>query len=278
VADSEASAIRTADLSPDGELQTIVGTGLFDFGDVDGQGDSVRLQHPLGVVFHQGQLYVADTYNSKIKRVDPVARESITFLGGNQAGWRDGRQALFDEPGGLSLGQDKLYIADTNNHVIRVADLQTGLVETLVLVDMAGLLTRQPAGAPYTGRTVTLEPQLVAAGPGRIQLSVLAPAGYKLNDLAPFTADWTSTGDQVQIPEEMASQRLIRPDFPLFIEATFQPGSGQITGELVIYYCDDEAQSLCFIDRVRLVVPVTVTNEGATTLMVSHEVPLPGVN
>ena len=47
IADSEASAIRTASLDPDGELSTIVGTGLFDFGDVDGAGEDVRLQHPL---------------------------------------------------------------------------------------------------------------------------------------------------------------------------------------------------------------------------------------
>jgi DNA-binding beta-propeller fold protein YncE/thioredoxin-related protein len=277
VADSEASAIRTADISPHGQLRTIVGTGLFDFGDIDGQGDTVRLQHPLGIAFHEGRLYVADTYNSKIKRVDPATRESITFLGGSPSGWRDGRQALFDEPGGVSIGQGKLYIADTNNHVIRVADLQTGLVETLVLVDMAGMLTRQPAGTLYTGRTVTLEPQIVAAGSGTIRLNVLLPAGYKLNDLAPFTAEWTSSGDQIQILDEATSQHLIRPVFPLAVAASFQPGTGQLTGDLVIYYCDEEAESLCFIDRVRLVVPVTVTDEGASTLSVSHQVPLPGV-
>ncbi|MEZ4594041.1 MAG: hypothetical protein R3D55_23310 [Chloroflexota bacterium] len=53
------SAIRSASLGADGELQTIIGTGLFDFGDVDGSGDEVRLQHPLGVVFADGLLYVA---------------------------------------------------------------------------------------------------------------------------------------------------------------------------------------------------------------------------
>jgi hypothetical protein len=48
----------------------------FDFGDVDGRGGSVRLQHPLGIVFADGKLYVADTYNSKIKEIDPVKSES----------------------------------------------------------------------------------------------------------------------------------------------------------------------------------------------------------
>jgi thiol-disulfide isomerase/thioredoxin len=45
-ADSEVSAIRSADLDPKGYVETIVGQGLFDFGDKDGRGDEVRLQHP----------------------------------------------------------------------------------------------------------------------------------------------------------------------------------------------------------------------------------------
>ncbi|MFN2190507.1 MAG: thioredoxin-like domain-containing protein, partial [Candidatus Promineifilaceae bacterium] len=90
VADSESSSIRTADLDPAGDLATIVGTGLFEFGDIDGTGNEVRLQHPLGVAYDDGKLYVADTYNSKIKIVDPESRESISYLGGSESGWRDG--------------------------------------------------------------------------------------------------------------------------------------------------------------------------------------------
>ncbi|HVG18094.1 MAG TPA: thioredoxin-like domain-containing protein, partial [Blastocatellia bacterium] len=68
-ADSEVSAIRSAALDPNGRVETVVGEGLFDFGDRDGRGSQVRLQHPLGVVYHEGALYVADTYNNKIKRI-----------------------------------------------------------------------------------------------------------------------------------------------------------------------------------------------------------------
>lgn len=131
-ADAEASAIRSAGLDIGGQLHTLVGTGLFDFGDKDGVGDEALLQHPLAVAYHEGLLYVADTYNSKIKRLDPVTRAVTTFLGGDR-GWQDGvgSEARFDEPGGLSIAQGQLYIADTNNHLIRVADLATGRVRTL---------------------------------------------------------------------------------------------------------------------------------------------------
>jgi sugar lactone lactonase YvrE/thiol-disulfide isomerase/thioredoxin len=139
-ADSEASAIRQADIDPAGTVSTIVGLGFYEFGDIDGIGDEVRLQRPVGIAYQDGMLYVADTYNNKIKTINPETREALTFLGSGESGWKDGVEALFDEPSGLSVTTDKLYIADTNNHVIRVADLTTEAVSTLVLVDSEGLL------------------------------------------------------------------------------------------------------------------------------------------
>jgi DNA-binding beta-propeller fold protein YncE len=131
VADSEVSGIRTVPLDGRGEVKTIVGEGLFDFGDVDGVGGKVRLQHPLGVAFHDGKLYVADTYNSKIKVIDPAKRSCTTYLGGEGDGWVAG--PLFNEPAGLSAAGDKLFVADTNAHRIRVVDLKTKTVSTLAL-------------------------------------------------------------------------------------------------------------------------------------------------
>ena len=131
--DSETSSIRSAGLDPAGRVGTIVGQGLFTFGDIDGAEPEVRLQHPLGIAHLDGALYVADTYNHKIKRVLPAERSAFTLLGAGEPGHRDGpgSQAQFSEPSGLSIAGGKIYIADTNNHVIRVADLETGEVATL---------------------------------------------------------------------------------------------------------------------------------------------------
>ena len=131
--DSETSAIRSADLIGGGEVKTIVGTDLFTFGDVDGAGDEVRLQHPVGLDVSDGVLYVADTYNNKIKRVDPVTRVATHLIGSGQPGHCDGPpgSAMFHEPGGISVADGKLYVADTNNHLVRVASLDTLVVETL---------------------------------------------------------------------------------------------------------------------------------------------------
>lgn len=133
-ADSESQAIRSATLGGQGKVSTIIGTGLFDFGDKDGTGDEVLLQHPQAIAAHRGKLYIADSYNHKIKVLDPATRECRTWLGGRRIpGYQDGPadQAAFYEPGGLSIANDTLFIADTNNHAIRTADLHTGTVRTL---------------------------------------------------------------------------------------------------------------------------------------------------
>ena len=133
--DSETSAIRTAGLGRMGRVETIVGLHLFEFGDVDGVGEKVRLQHPIGIDILDGVLYVTDTYNNKIKRVYPATREACGFIGTGVAGDVDGPadEAQFHEPAGLSIANGKIYVADTNNHAIRVADLETMKVGTLAL-------------------------------------------------------------------------------------------------------------------------------------------------
>jgi len=83
------------------------------------------------VAYHDGKVYVADTYNSKIKVIDPEKESCETVLGGEPDGWLAG--PLFNEPAGLSFANGKLYVADTNAHRIRVVDLKEKKVSTLKL-------------------------------------------------------------------------------------------------------------------------------------------------
>ncbi len=131
VADSEVSGIREVDLDAKGGVRTIAGTGLFDFGDKDGKGEEVLMQHVLAVHAHQGKLYVTDSYNHKIKVCDPATREVKTLLGDGKRGKEDGKAPRFYEPNGLWAFGDRIFIADQNNHAIRVCDLKTGEVTTL---------------------------------------------------------------------------------------------------------------------------------------------------
>lgn len=131
--DSETSAVRQADLITTHYVSTLVGSGLFDFGDLDGEASSARMQHPLGIAVEGGVVYVADTYNSKIRRVGTETLTVATVAGTGEPGHEDGPSgsARFFEPGGLSILGDKIYVADTNNHVVRVLDAGSGAVSTL---------------------------------------------------------------------------------------------------------------------------------------------------
>ncbi len=141
VADCEVSAVRRVPMDGKGRVTTIVGTGLFDFGDEDGAGKEAKLQHAIGVLYHDGVVYVADTYNSKIKAIDVKTEAVTTFVGAKKGD----KEAPLNEPCGLSIAGGKLYVADTNAHRIRVIDLKTKAISTLPLKGVAAV---QVAEAP----------------------------------------------------------------------------------------------------------------------------------
>jgi DNA-binding beta-propeller fold protein YncE len=131
--DSQSSSVRWIDGRDNSVVTTIVGLGLFQFGDRDGRGPDALLQYPTGLTYYNDLLYVADTYNNKIKVIDLFISSSRTFLGNGTAGNADNPVPLFNEPGDVSYALGMLFIADTNNHLIRIADIKTAKVTTLEL-------------------------------------------------------------------------------------------------------------------------------------------------
>ena len=135
-ADSEVSAVRKIDLS-EKQVKTIVGHGLFEFGHQDGHTDNALFQHPLGVCATRDNVFVADTYNSAIRVVNLQNSQVYTLIGKaekNTVCLPDSPVcdilALY-EPGDVEIFANKLYIADTNNHLIRVFDLKTNALSVL---------------------------------------------------------------------------------------------------------------------------------------------------
>jgi DNA-binding beta-propeller fold protein YncE len=266
-ADSESSAIRWADVtSLSGETGILAGSdrSLFDFGDVDGVGTAARLQHPLGVVFVSGDdgglLYVADTYNSKIKRIDPATGQVTTIAGSGQ-GWADGGAPLFHEPGGITALDGTLWVADTNNHAVRRVDPIIGTTTTLVL---SGIERFTPAAGDeaYRGTVVSLDAVTVGEGDeGEFVLRIGLPDGYKVNDLAPSSVAWKVDGAAVAMAGD-ADRSLTGVEFPVSVGAFFSAGTATVTTDVTVIYCEEDAESLCFIEQVRFVTPVTVAASG----------------
>jgi hypothetical protein len=125
-ADAETSSVRMTTFAPGGEVTTLVGTGLFDFGDRDGVGEEVRLQHAAGLAWAPGnhRLWIADTYNGKLKTLDPEARRVETVEPFDEE---------LAEPMGLAAAGHYMLVADTGHHrILRVDQIDKRVVELQV--------------------------------------------------------------------------------------------------------------------------------------------------
>lgn len=135
-ADSESSAARQVTWGADGRVETFIGKegSLFHFGDEDGGRLQAKLQHPLDAAWLGDELYVADTFNHKIKQVYPRLQNLSTLLGGHGGGLGAFSATRLNEPGGLCAGPGRsLLVADTNNHRILQLDLSSGRSKEITL-------------------------------------------------------------------------------------------------------------------------------------------------
>ena len=281
IADSESNIIRAIDIGS-GLVETLVGGDLFDFGDVDGTGDEVRLQHPLGVFAADDKILIADTYNHKIKELDPQARTVKTFLGAGKPGQVDGVSARFYEPGGLSIANGKLFIADTNNHAVRVVDLKSKQTSTL---NIRGLQPPAARASDDTNATengpnteeIKLAPQrLRAESHGELVLQVELPPGYHLNSAAPqryrisvesgaLRLGMVSGTERDAIDHDKSVSRSVKNlQLPLRIPLqSHQPGKAEFRVQLTLFYCREDNTGTCRIKTLVWRVPVEVKNDSS---------------
>ncbi|TQD46148.1 gluconolaconase [Marilutibacter aestuarii] len=121
VADTGNHAIRK--LHPDGTVSTLAGNGRRGYR--DGPGTEAQFDAPMGVaVDASGRVYVADTYNDRIRVIEPDGRVA-TLAGDGRTGAADGPGAVarFDTPTDLVAGvRGELWIADSGNGAIRHVD------------------------------------------------------------------------------------------------------------------------------------------------------------
>ncbi len=276
IADSEISSVRQINLKT-GQVSTLAGGDLFEFGDKDGQGNAVRLQHPLGILFYDKLLYLADTYNHKIKIIDPKIQITKTFAG-NGRGYLDGQKPQFYEPSGLAVLNGKLYIADTNNHLIRILDLKTGKVETLGIhglekVESVAKVESDTDEWLLLADAPTIELPVQKLKPDQtIQLMVKIElkSGQKFNPGSPLKYLIT-----IEVPllsyefqEQIQVIEIPSTEFMLPVQTLSNAGDGAFTLDLLYYYCEDAAQSLCYIRSVRYVIPFEIVPDGADKILI----------
>lgn len=272
-ADSEVSAVRSIHL-PSREVRTLIGKGLFDFGDKDGVWEQALLQHPLGVSYADGVVFVADTYNDKIKAID-LKKGTVSVIAGT------GKKEVLYEPGGISVTGRKLYIADTNNHSIRVLDLQT---QQLTVFQLS-------ASAPKEGATqnnpflenITL-PSAEVAQKAKLSLAVELPENHEFTEGTPlhFKVMLTGSGktilllkeDEFEHPERKLPIQL---DFSAAViadgseaagvdENGVKGGQAVLEVELDIPYCTTVEPKLCKFKSIKWTQNVSFSEGGKDKL------------
>jgi DNA-binding beta-propeller fold protein YncE len=289
VADSESNIIRAIDLGS-GQVETIVGGDLFKFGDVDGVGDEVRLQHPLGLFALDGKVLIADTYNHKIKQLDPATRSVKSLFGTDKPGQTDGRSSAFYEPGGLSVADNRLYVADTNNHAVRLIDLKTKEISTLRIIGLeppdaiTKLATANLDAGPNSQETVLGSQRLRANQDGAVVVQVELPAGYHLNPMAPQryrvsveTGEHqvglisSVTGASKREREVKETSKNLR--LPLRIPfRAYDAGKAELRIQLTLFYCREDNTGTCHIRTLVWRAPIEVV----TDTMASNEIKIEG--
>ncbi len=253
VADSESNIIRRIDLKKE-TVETLVGGDLFEFGDVDGSGDDVRLQHPLGIAVYDGDILIADTYNHRIKRLDPRGRSVGKFVGSGSPGQTDGRIASFYEPGGLAVADGKLFVADTNNHAIRVVDLKTKVTSTLKITGLRPPLFEERSETEASPNLLSMmtEPREVStSAANELAIDVSLPAGYHLNPDAPQRL-------QIRVESggktETSSRKFA--EFPFVMPFRVAADSAKVEARATIVYCRVDNTGVCKIKTLVWTIPV----------------------
>lgn len=131
VADSESSAIRRVTLGSDPQVTTLVGKGLFVWGDANGPLAQARLQHPLGVaVWGEGRLLVADTLNDRLRVID-LAAGTVSDFDGGRFTCDDPLCLPARQPAGVwADGPDRVFMVDSGNGRVDLYTVSTRVLRT----------------------------------------------------------------------------------------------------------------------------------------------------
>jgi hypothetical protein len=234
--DAEASALRVVRAGTFA-VETLVGAGLFSWGDDDGDTRRARLQHPLGLALGRGgELHIADTFNNLLRVWRGAHLWTVPVEG-------------FAEPGGIAaLPDGRLLVADTGNHrIVRVDPLRARAV-ALDVGRPASVDT--PAGQPASVAGTIVQPAGSAVG-----LSLDLDAGD--DDLDP------ASGPPVRVRAVADVPGLLREptswtaaELPVSVDLALGEGSGRVTVELLAATCGSDA---CRLRRTQRAYDVLLT-------------------
>jgi hypothetical protein len=238
--DSETSSLRVLE---DGKIKTLIGSGLFNFGFRDGTKEMALLQHPLGVFADASGIYIADSYNHSIRRYDPASGKLNTVVGNGKSGKAEGAFATsqFNEPNDILRIGDKYYVADTNNHRIRVLDPVTKVTSNLpIKVSQKEKAEQLASHLP----NLKLTPEVNVKAGENIPIKIRLPEDWKINEQAPSGFKlFKVQGAEVNLISSFGKEEVLKKEFqfpPLEKDTDYR-----LQG--TFYYCREGKEALCFL-------------------------------
>jgi sugar lactone lactonase YvrE len=178
----EMTGHRLRKISQDGLVSTVAGSGREGSGGEGGQAAQAELNGPHSLtVAKNDDIFVADTWNNRIRKIDPLTGVITTVAGTGRKGFSgDGGPALEADFGGiyclaLDEANQSLAVADLDNRRVRQIDLKTGIVSTVAGNGKKGV----PADGDVAKAAPLVDPRAVALD-GRGNLYILERSGHAL--------------------------------------------------------------------------------------------------
>ena len=137
ISDSLNQRVRMVDRVT-GIISTVAGTGTYGFGGDNGPAVNAMLNNPAGIAVHStsGHVYIADTFNHRIRMVNGTSGIIITVAGTGGYGYSGqggpATSALLNRPSGVCLdSRGNMFISDTGNFRLRMVSKMTGFITTI---------------------------------------------------------------------------------------------------------------------------------------------------
>jgi hypothetical protein len=160
-----------------------------------------------------------------------------------------------------------MYIADTNNHAIRVADLHTKEVTTLHITGVANVAAAMVADMWPNLEEIRLTTRTLRTSSSRLVVNIQIPAPFKLNPGSPLEYRVEVDGEAPQYDKRISVKD---GHFPLHIPLSIEGASAEVRATVSFVYCRDGDEGVCVIKSFRWTIPVKTVQNGDEELLIDQ--------
>ena len=238
--DSETSALRV--LEKDGEIKTLIGKGLFNFGYKNGNKNQALMQHPLALTADDTGIYIVDSFNHAIRKYDISSGEMSTVIGGVKGdSLGSSANTKFDEPEGIISILDRFYVVDSNNN--RIVIISRGKLSSELLDVLPPLQLPKEGFLQYLPNLYKADEVKVADQ--NVALKINLKKGWKINDLGP------SFINLLEMVSDEEANLIATFDWNMIanneLKLPILDSSKNYMLQGVIYYCENKKNALCYV-------------------------------